>query len=102
QLLAPDDSYKGVMEEPLPEGRHFINPLFWSYETVPMEVVPIGKCLVRARKFGARISKERLAAGDILAREGECGIVAEVLGPGSYRINPYAYSCELKDAVEIR
>ncbi len=102
QLLAPDESYKGVMEEPLPEGRHFLNPIFWSYEIEKMVEVPAGKCLVRARKFGKPIPKERLAAGDILAREGECGIVEEVLKPGSYRINPYAYSYESKDAVEVR
>src|SRR5262245_32704485 len=44
QLLAPDDSYKGVMEEPLPEGRHFLNPIFWSYEIKDMTTVPTGKC----------------------------------------------------------
>jgi hypothetical protein len=101
QLLAPNDSYKGVMEDPVPEGRNFLNPLFWSYELHPMVTVPTGKALVLTRTFGRPISKARLAAGEILAGDGECGILEEVLKPGSYRINPYAYSWSLVDAVEV-
>ena len=52
QIVAPDDSYKGVMEEPLPEGRHFLNPLLWSYEVHDMVTVKPGKCLVLTRKAG--------------------------------------------------
>src|SRR5262249_56363979 len=39
--------------------------------------------------------------GDYLADEGERGVVAEVWGPGNYRLNPYAYSWELVNAVEV-
>jgi hypothetical protein len=102
QIIAPDDSYMGVVLEPLPEGRHFINPVFWTYEIRDMVTVPPGECLVLTRKHGQEISKERLAAGDVLAREGERGIVAEVKLPGSHRLNPFAYSWEKVPAVEIR
>jgi SPFH domain/Band 7 family protein len=109
QIVAPDDSYKGVMFEVLAEGRHFINPIFWSYEIHDMVRVPVGKCLVRTRKFGTDVPEARVAAGDILAREneanpieGERGILSKVLTQGSYRINPYAYAWELVPAVEIR
>src|SRR5205085_12425524 len=54
------------------------------------------------RKYGTRIAADRLRAGDYLAHETERGIVAEPLGPGNYRLNPYAYSWELIDAVHIR
>lgn len=101
EIVAPDDSYKGVMLEVLGEGRHFLNPLIWGYELHKLVDVPPGKCLVMTRKYGADIPKERLAQGDILAREGERGIVREVKLPGSYRLNPYAYSWEKVDAVEI-
>jgi hypothetical protein len=101
QIVAPDDSYKGVMAEPLPEGRHFLNPLLWSYEVHKMVTVSPGKCLVLTRRSGKPISKERLAAGEILAGEDECGIVAEVRTPGSYRLNPYVYSWNEEPAVEI-
>jgi regulator of protease activity HflC (stomatin/prohibitin superfamily) len=101
QIVAPDDSYKGVMEVAIPEGRYFYNPLFWSYEVHNLVTVPSGKCLVLTRKAGKSPSPERLAAGEILAGEGERGIVAEVLTPGSYRLNPYVYEWTEEPAVDI-
>jgi hypothetical protein len=100
-ILAPDESYKGVMLEVSPEGRYFLNPFLWSYEIHPMVEVPAGKALVLTRLYGAAISPERLAAGDFLAQDGERGIVADVLRPGKHRINPYAYSWRPEDAVQV-
>ena len=71
-----------------------------------VKVAP-GKCLVLTRKFGRRIPDERLSQGDVLALpganelDGERGILREPLGPGNYRLNPYAYSWQAVDAVEI-
>ena len=31
EILAPDESYKGVMNEELPEGRYFLNPFAWAF-----------------------------------------------------------------------
>lgn len=101
EILAPDDSYKGVMADVSPEGRYFLNPFIWSYELHPMIDVPAGKVLVLTRMYGAPIPPERLAAGDFLAQDGERGIVADVLRPGKQRINPYAYTWKLEDAVEV-
>ena len=101
EILAPDETYKGVMADVLPEGRHFLNPFVWSYEVQPMIDVPAGKVLVLTRMFGKAIPPERLAAGDFLAQDGERGIVADVLRPGKHRINPYAYTWSLEDAVEV-
>ena len=109
-IIAPDESYKGVMLDVWPEGRHFLNPLFWSHEIDEMVSVPPGECLVLTRKFGKDIPPQRITGdGDILAKhdpnnpqEGERGIVREVLTPGSYRLNKYAYSWETRKAVEIK
>jgi hypothetical protein len=110
-ILAPDDSYKGVLLEVKPEGRHFINPIFYSHEFCDMVTVPPGKCLVLTRKYGAEIPKDRLARGEILAHgdfdakpgdEVERGILRNPLIPGSHRINPHAYTYAQVDAVEIR
>ncbi len=106
EILAPDESYKGVMADVLPEGRYFLNPFFWSSEVHPMIEVPAGKVLVLTRMYGNPIPADRLAAGDFLARDDgqgvvERGIVAEVLRPGKYRLNPYAYTWKLEDAVEV-
>jgi hypothetical protein len=101
-ILAPDDSFKGVQKDVMPEGRHFLNPILYRYEKYPVTIVPPGKCLVLTRKAGSEIPAERLTSGDFLAREGERGIVREVLLPGKHRINPYEYTAQLIDAVEIR
>ncbi|HEX5269161.1 MAG TPA: SPFH domain-containing protein, partial [Gemmataceae bacterium] len=85
---------KGVMEGYLPEGRYFLNPVLWSYEVHDMVTVKPGTCLVLTRKAGRPIPPDRLAAGDVLAGDGERGVVAEVLKPGSHRINPYVYDMQ--------
>jgi len=41
--LAPDDSYKGVMAEVLPEGRHFSTHVL-ALEKYPIVSVPPDKC----------------------------------------------------------
>ena len=101
EILAPDESYKGVMADVLPEGRYFLNPFFWSTELHPMIEVPAGKVLVLTRMYGKPIPPERLSAGDFLAQDGERGIVAEVLRPGKHRVNPYAYTWKQEGAVEV-
>ncbi len=101
-VLAPDESYQGVMADEWGEGRYYLNPFAWSYEIHPMVEVPSGKALVRTRLYGSPIPPARLAAGDFLAQDGERGVVAEAWGPGKYRINPYAYSTQLVDAVEVK
>lgn len=109
EIIAPDESYKGIILDEVREGRHFFNPLFWSYERHTLITVPPGKCLVLTRKFGRQIPPERLERGEILAEEnpanwhdGERGILKEVKPPGSHRLNPHAYSWELIPAVEVR
>lgn len=105
EIVAPDDSYKGVMLDVLPEGRFFINPLFWTYQVHDMVRVPVGKCLVLTRKYGKQTSpaSAERPEGDILARDdGERGILPDPLPPGSYRINPFAYAVEEVDAIEVK
>jgi regulator of protease activity HflC (stomatin/prohibitin superfamily) len=101
-IIAPDGDHKGVMLAELPEGRHFLNPLAWSYERHNMLEVPVGKCAVLTRRYGARIPPERVARGDFLAGDGERGILRDPLLQGKFRINPHAYKVELFDAVQIR
>jgi regulator of protease activity HflC (stomatin/prohibitin superfamily) len=102
EILAPDASYKGIINEEFQEGRYFLNPFSWSHEIHPMVQVPAGKCLVLTRRFGNEIPADRRARGEFLAGEGERGILPEVRQPGNYRINPYAYKWEVVSATEVR
>ncbi len=97
QVLALDPKQKGIQLEVLAEGRYFRNPYSWGWEIHPITDIPAGKLGVVTRLFGPD-----LAAGKILAEEGTKGIVSDVLTPGKYRLNPYAYRVELFDAIRIR
>ncbi len=97
QVLATGPDEKGIVLEVLPEGRYFRNPYSWGWEIKTTTDIPAGKLGVLTRLYG-----ENLPAGEIIARKETKGIVAEVLRPGKYRINPYAYQVELFDATQIR
>ncbi|HMC65397.1 MAG TPA: hypothetical protein VKI65_10705, partial [Gemmataceae bacterium] len=32
EIVAPNDDYKGIQLDVLPEGRHFLNPIIWRHE----------------------------------------------------------------------
>ncbi len=105
-IIAPDDSYKGVKLEVKAEGRHFINPLFWRVERHDMVQVQPDACLVLVRRFGKDISRERRDRGDFVSRSDqpgaeEKGVVREVLKEGAYRINPYAYDTKPGQVVKV-
>ncbi len=113
EIVAPDDSYKGIQKDVLPEGRHFLNPIFYTYERKKVLVVPDGMCAVLVRQAGAEIAAGKRDQGEFLvAREDEededgapasrRGIVREVLLPGKHRINPHVYSVEMVPTVEIK
>jgi regulator of protease activity HflC (stomatin/prohibitin superfamily) len=97
QILALAEGQKGIQLPVLAEGRYFMNPYTWGWEIHKIIDVPAGKLGVRTRLYGSDPGQ-----GEIIAREGTKGIVAEVLRPGKYRVNPYAEHVELFDAVPIR
>ncbi|MEI8340252.1 MAG: SPFH domain-containing protein, partial [Verrucomicrobiota bacterium] len=97
QILATSPDQKGIQLEVLPEGRYFRNPYSWSWQISKVTDIPAGKLGVLTRLFG-----NDLPPGNIIASEGTKGIVAEVLRPGKYRINPYAFNIEMYDAISIR
>ncbi|MBN2452522.1 MAG: hypothetical protein JXR77_19210 [Lentisphaeria bacterium] len=95
QILARPGQ-KGVLEEPLGEGRHFRNPVLYEWEVVPAVIIPAGKCGVVTAKVGTE-----LPPGAFLAERGEKGIWRSTLGPGKYRLNPVGYKVEIVDAMSI-
>ncbi len=97
QILALEKDQKGIQLEVLAEGRYFRNPYHWGWEIGRITDVPAGRLGVQTRLYG-----QELPDGRILASEGFKGIVPEVLRPGKYRINPYAYAVQLFDATTIR
>ncbi len=96
QVLATAPGEKGIHLEVLSEGRHFRSPYTWAWEIHKVTDIPAGQLGVQTRLHG-----KPLAEGRIMAEPGSKGIVPEVLRPGKYRINPYAYKVELFDATQI-
>ena len=66
EIVAPDASYKGIQRKVLPEGRHFLNPIFYTYEKHPV-VVPGASAPCLTRKAGTEIPAEGKARGEFLA-----------------------------------
>jgi regulator of protease activity HflC (stomatin/prohibitin superfamily) len=97
EILAPGPGYKGIQLEVLPEGRYFRDPYHWGWEITRITDLPPGRLGVLTRLYG-----HDLAPGRIVAGADTKGILREVLRPGKYRINPYAYAVSLFDAISIR
>jgi regulator of protease activity HflC (stomatin/prohibitin superfamily) len=97
QVIALEEKQKGIQLEVLAEGRYFRNPYTWSWKINKILDVPAGKLGVMTRLYG-----EELPSGKIIAADHQRGIVQEILRPGKYRINPYAYNVALFKAINIR
>ena len=99
-VLAREPGYKGIQLEVLKPGRHFRNPLFWGWSIEKYVDIRQGQVGVRTRLYGdvpVDLEQNLLVPEDSQLK----GIVAEVLKPGQYPLNPYAYAVEIKPAVEV-
>jgi len=94
-LAAPGE--KGVQRDPLPEGRHFLNPINYSWVRVPVITIPVGNVGLVTSKVGKELEPGKILASDAM----EKGIWKDVLGPGTYRLNPQGYNVTLLDAINI-
>lgn len=96
QILA-SQGQKGIQEEVLGEGRHFVMPVVIETAIHPVIDIPAGKLGVVIAKVG-----KDLEPGQILAEAGQKGIWRKVLPPGRHRLNPYGYTVEQYPALHIR
>lgn len=89
QLQEPPDStrYKGILYQPLPEGRYFYDPFLWERIVAPAVVVQQDEIGVLVRKYGRSLPPGKTVATE----EDERGPEADVLKPGRYNLNPFAY-----------
>ena len=96
QILA-EPGEKGVQRLPLAEGRHFLNPINNDWRIVPAQTVKIGQIAVVTSKSGKELKPGEILAADRLSK----GVWKDVLGPGTYRLNPEGYDIQTMDAVSI-
>ena len=95
--ILAEPGQKGVQRIPLAEGRHFLNPVNNDWRIVPVTQIPAGSIGVVTSKTG-----KELPAGEILAADGDSkGVWKDVLGPGTYRLNPEGYTVDIRNAINI-
>ena len=93
----PDSTrFKGIMYEVLPEGRYFYDPFLWERKTVPAIVIGQDEVGILVRKFGTPLPPGKIVA----TTDTERGPLADVLMPGRYNVNPFAY--EVKRVKPVR
>jgi regulator of protease activity HflC (stomatin/prohibitin superfamily) len=103
ELLNPDEvlaepGQKGVQRDVLGEGWHFVMPVAFTTEKHKNVVVPPGKVGIVTSLGGKAPADGR----ELAEKKEERGIQADVLTPGSYRLNPYGYKVELVPATEVK
>lgn len=88
---------KGVQRDPLPEGRHFRDPVNYAWRIVPAVTIPVGKVGVVTSKVGKELPPGEILTADRFGK----GVWKDVLGPGTYRLNPEGYEVTQLDAINI-
>ncbi|MCA9253684.1 MAG: hypothetical protein KDA54_21360 [Phycisphaerales bacterium] len=89
--------YKGVVLEPLKEGRYYPNPYTYRRERQEVTVIDQGEVGVLIRKFGRPLKFPKTVATE----PDERGPVAKTLGPGRHYINKLAYEVQKFPAIQI-
>lgn len=94
-LVGPGE--KGIRHDVLAEGRHFLDPFCYEIKIVPAIEIPLGKVGVVTSKIGRELPPGEIITVD---RDGK-GVWRNVLGPGTYRLNPQGYQVDIFDAINI-
>ena len=95
QIIA-EPGQKGVLLDPRGPGRHFINPFLYERQLKDQIIISGGEIGLVIAKFG-----KELPHGEFLAGPGERGIQRDVLLPGTYKLNPYAFDVKVSKMIEI-
>ena len=106
------DGERGPQMAVIPPGTYRVNSLLFTVSLADAVVVPPGKIGVVEARDG-----KPLPAGRVIAREVQCnsfqdaaafinnggerGPQSSLVAPGTYRINPFVFSVQMADAVDI-
>lgn len=88
----------GVLEQLRGPGRHFYCPIWWERNLVDDVVVHTGEIAFLNSMLGEEGADRKvgqfLVPGDV-GHTQQKGTLRRILGPGRYRINPYAYQATI-------
>jgi regulator of protease activity HflC (stomatin/prohibitin superfamily) len=99
-IIAPDESYKGIVRDVLGTGKHRINP--FAYEVKLFDDIKIapGHVGVVTSLCGADIlngetAPEADTGSEFLVAPGRKGVLHDVLKEGTHRLNPFLYAVSI-------
>ncbi|PCJ20307.1 MAG: hypothetical protein COB02_04535 [Candidatus Cloacimonadota bacterium] len=94
-IVSLNSSQKGIQYDVKSEGWHWYSSFIWKREIYPATIIEAKELGVLIRQYGEPLENGKVLASPLdlnVAKETDTrGIVAEVLKPGKYNINPYAY-----------
>ncbi len=97
QVVA-DKGHKGIQREVLGEGWHFVLPIYYTTEIRDIQVISPHEVGIVTALGGIPPRDSRVLA----EQDDEQGIRRQVLTPGAYRLNPYAYKVDPIPVTEIK
>ncbi len=104
EIIAQSPAQKGVQLAVFSEGRYFKNPYSWGWKIAKIQDIPAGQLGVITRLYGKDLPPGQImATGKIDDKSTNVtkGILEDVLQPGKHRINPFAYSVKIVNAISI-
>jgi len=92
----------GILKEMRGPGRHFIWIGWWEAKLIPDVTVKPGQVAVVSSKMGADLKNGQFLVDGDLDETTQKGILRKVFGPGTYRINDYAYNVKVIEEETIK
>ncbi len=85
----------GILKDMRGPGRHFVWIGWWETKLIPDVTVKPGEVAVVSSKMGADLKNGQFLVDGDLDETTQKGILRKVFGPGTYRINDYAYNVKV-------
>lgn len=85
----------GILKDMLGPGRHFLWIGWWETRLVEDVIIKPGEVAVVTSKMGNELPESQFLVDGTLDETQEKGILRQVLAPGRYRINDYAYKVDV-------
>ena len=85
----------GILKDMRGPGRHFLWIGWWETKLIPDVAVQPGEVAVVSSKMGADLNNGQFLVDGDLDETTQKGILRKVFGPGTYRINDYAYNVKV-------
>jgi len=92
----------GILKEMRGPGRHFLWIGWWETKQIPDVTVKPGQVAVVSSKMGEDLRNGQFLVDGDLDQTTMKGILRKVFGPGTYRINDYAYNVKVIEEETIK